>query len=158
MVFAFGQTESRVGTFDVCHAHDWMTCKAMVQCKNTHNKNCVFSFHSTESGRSQGGGRDRVRALEGEASFVADRIITVSDRMHQEIVELYSCPPSKVWSIPNGIQCARFDGFIDAGEVKGRYGIGVVEPMFLFVGRMVGGMKGADLLADAVPGIVAAHG
>jgi len=157
MVWAFGATQSRIGKFDICHAHDWMTCKAMVQCKNSHNMACVFTFHSTESGRSQGWGQDAVRALEGEASFVADRVVAVSERLRGEVTSIYALPDSKVWSIPNGIQCGRFDGFIDPAEVKARYDIGALDPMVLFVGRMVGGMKGADVLAEAVPGILEAH-
>lgn len=158
MAWAFGCTQDRVGRFDVCHAHDWMTGKAMVQCKNSHGSPCIFTFHSTEAGRSQGYGQDDVRAWEGEASFVADRLIAVSDKLRAEVTSIYSVPDSKVWSIPNGIVCSRFDGFIDPGEVKGRYGIGALDPLVLFVGRMVGGMKGADVLAEAVPGIVGAHG
>lgn len=157
MAWAFGCTQERVGRFNICHAHDWMTCKAMVQCKNSHHLPCIFTFHSTEAGRSQGHGQDSVRALEGECSFVADRIVAVSDKLRSEVTSLYNVPESKVWSIPNGIQCSRFDGFIESGEVKGRYGIGALDPLVLFVGRMVGGMKGADILAEAVPGIVQAH-
>ena len=33
---SLGETMSLVGDFDIAHAHDWMTCKAMVQCKNSH--------------------------------------------------------------------------------------------------------------------------
>lgn len=43
-----------VGDFDIAHAHDWMACKAMVQCKNSHGLRCIFTFHSTEQGRSGG--------------------------------------------------------------------------------------------------------
>ena len=45
---------SMVGDFDIAHAHDWMTGKAMVQCKNSHGLRCIFTFHSTEQGRSGG--------------------------------------------------------------------------------------------------------
>ena len=65
----------------------------------------------------------------------------------------------KVWAINNGIQCARFDGMLeDPGAVKGGYGIGPLEPVVLFVGRMVGGMKGGDILIEAVPDILHSHG
>ena len=49
-----GETTSMVGDFDIAHAHDWMACKAMVQCKNSHGLRCIFTFHSTEQGRSGG--------------------------------------------------------------------------------------------------------
>jgi glycogen synthase len=48
---------SVVGDFDIAHAHDWMTGKAMVQCKNSHGLRCIFTFHSTEQGRSGGASR-----------------------------------------------------------------------------------------------------
>jgi len=158
MVWAFGETQDLVGSFDICHAHDWMTTKALVQCKNEHGKKCVFTFHSTESGRSLGPGTENIAALEGEAAFVADKVIAVSGRFKIEVCDVFNLPPEKVWAIDNGIQCSRFDGMIDPAEVKGRYGIGPLDPMVLFVGRMVGGMKGADLLTEAVSGILGAHG
>ena len=64
-----------------------------------------------------------------------------------------------MWAINNGIQCARFDGMLeDPGAVKGSYGIGVMDPVVLFVGRMVGGMKGGDILMEAVPDSLQSHG
>ena len=54
---------------------------------------------------------------------------------------------------------ARFDGMLeDPGSVKGLYGIGCLDPVVLFVGRMVGGMKGGDILIEAVPDILGCHG
>ena len=65
---------------------------------------------------------------------------------------------AKVWVVHNGIQCARFDGMLeDPGSVKGTYGIGPLDPVVLFVGRMVGGMKGGDILIEAVPDILQCH-
>eukprot|EP00929_Paragymnodinium_shiwhaense_P052141 TRINITY_DN26130_c0_g1_i1.p1 TRINITY_DN26130_c0_g1~~TRINITY_DN26130_c0_g1_i1.p1 ORF type:complete len:385 (+),score=64.80 TRINITY_DN26130_c0_g1_i1:83-1237(+) len=160
MAWSFGETVGMVGGFDIAHAHDWMATKAMVQAKNTHGVRCIFTFHSTEPGRSggNGGGNPRVSAWEGEAAFVADRVIAVSGKLKEEVLGLYSLPESKVWDVPNGIQCSRFDGMLDdPGAVKELYGIGPLDPIVLFVGRMVGGMKGGDLLVEAVPGIVACH-
>jgi len=161
MAWSLGETAAVAGEFDVAHAHDWMACKAMVQAKNGSGTKCVFTFHSTESGRSGGqeAGDGRVRAWEGEAAFVADRVIAVSDSLAGEVRGLYSLPESKVWTIPNGIQCSRFDGMLeDAGAVKALYDIGPLDPVVLFVGRMVGGMKGGDLLVEAVPSILERHG
>lgn len=161
MVWCFGETMSVVGDFDIAHAHDWMTGKAMVQCKNSHGLRCIFTFHSTEQGRSggPGGGSERVSGMEGEAAFVADRVIAVSERLKVELCETYQLPEAKVWAINNGIQCARFDGMLeDPGSIKGNYGIGPLDPVVLFVGRMVGGMKGGDILIEAVPDILGSHG
>eukprot|EP00913_Durusdinium_trenchii_P019081 g17932.t1 len=160
MVWCFGETVSMVGDFDIAHAHDWMACKAMVQCKNSHGLRCIFTFHSTEQGRSggPGGGSERVASMEGEAAFVADRVIAVSERLKEELCDTYQLPEAKVWVVHNGIQCARFDGMLeDPGSVKGTYGIGPLDPVVLFVGRMVGGMKGGDILIEAVPDILQCH-
>eukprot|EP00438_Fugacium_kawagutii_P006090 Skav213783 [mRNA] locus=scaffold1122:21173:21523:- [translate_table: standard] len=46
----------------------------------------------------------------------------------------------------------------DPGSIKGDYGIGCLDPVVLFVGRMVGGMKGGDILIEAVPDILGSHG
>jgi len=158
MAWCFGETQDHIGSFDIATAHDWMCCKAMVQCKNTHGLPCVFTFHSTEQGRSLGKGLDKMIAMESEAAFVADRIIAVSPKLKEEVIYNYNVPESKIWSIYNGIQCSKYDGFVDCAEVKGRYGIGCMDPTILFVGRMTGGMKGADLLLEAVPDILGAHG
>merc|ERR1712060_355831 len=38
------------------------------------------------------------------------------------------------------------------------YGVGCMGPMILFVGRMSGGLKGSDLIVEAMPSILGAHG
>lgn len=38
--------------------------------------------------------------------------------------------------IYNGINCNKFDGEVDPGAVKHTYGVGALDPMFLFVGTM----------------------
>ena len=51
------------------------------------------------------------------------------------------------------MNCERFDGVIDPSVCRGAYGIGPMDPMVLFVGRL-STQKGPDLLMDAVPGIL----
>merc|ERR1719281_530057 len=136
-----------------------MTAKALVQVKNEHRVPCTFTFHSTENGRILGNNPNaKIAALESEAAFVADKVIAVSGRFKGEIMGEYNVPESKVWVVPNGIQCKQYDGMIDCGEVKGKYGVGPMDPMILFVGRMSGGLKGSDLIVEAMPSILQAHG
>lgn len=70
----------------------------------------------------------------------------------------YKVPESKMWVVPNGIQCKHYDGMLDCAEIKGMYGVGCMDPMILFVGRMTGGLKGSDLIVEAMPQILGAHG
>ena len=39
-----------------------------------------------------GGGSERVASMEGEAAFVADRVIAVSERLKEELCDTYQLP------------------------------------------------------------------
>lgn len=71
-----------------------------------------------------------------EACHVADRVICVSGVLAEEVRAQYGIHPAKLTVIYNGINCSKFDGEVDPGAVKQTYGVGVLEPMFLFVGRL----------------------
>jgi len=159
MVWAFAEAMNHGGRFDIASFHDWMTCKALVQVKNTHGIPCTFTFHSTENGRILGvNPNQKIKDLEAEASFVADKVIAVSGRFKGEVMGEYNLSDEKVWVVPNGIQCHQYDGSTDCASVKGKCGIGVMDPTILFVGRMSGGLKGSDLIVEAMPSILGAHG
>jgi glycosyltransferase involved in cell wall biosynthesis len=66
---------------------------------------------------------------------------------------MYNLPDWKCWAIHNGVPVHKYDGFIDPGGVKRRYGIGPVDPTVLFSGRLAV-QKGPDLLLEAVPGLL----
>jgi len=66
---------------------------------------------------------------------------------------MYNLPDWKCWVIYNGVQVHKFDGWIDPGPIKQRYGIGPLDPTVLFSGRL-STQKGPDLLLEAVPGLL----
>jgi glycosyltransferase involved in cell wall biosynthesis len=157
-VYFMAQTEAYQGApFDIVHGHDWMCAKAIVQAKNDHGSRTVFTIHSTEYGRCgnhfHGGNSARIRAIEAEGTYCTDRAITVSSASADEVKWQYEVPDWKLRTIHNGIDCNRFDGYIDEGLCREKYGIGPLDPMALFVGRM-STQKGPDLLLEAVPGIL----
>jgi glycosyltransferase involved in cell wall biosynthesis len=163
-VFAYflGETEAyQGGSFDVVHAHDWLCAKGMVQVKNDRGRKVVFTMHSTEYGRcgnqNHNGMSARIRAIEAEGAYCADRVVTVSTALAEEVKWLYGVPEYKLRVIHNGINCARFDGAIDPGICRRSYGVGPLDPMVLFVGRLTN-QKGPDLLLEAVPGILSCRG
>jgi glycosyltransferase involved in cell wall biosynthesis len=161
-VYYLGSTEAyQGGHFDVVHGHDWMCAKGVVQAKNDRGRRAVLTMHSTEYGRNGNrrcnGCSDWIHGIEAEGCFVADRVISVSSCLADEVKWLYNVPDYKHRVVHNGINCSRFDGFIDPGTVRARFGIGPLDPMVLFVGRL-STQKGPDILLDAVPDILRRRG
>ncbi|MBI2954044.1 MAG: glycosyltransferase family 4 protein [Chloroflexi bacterium] len=148
------QTEDYIGPFDVLHAHDWLTAKSLVWAKDGRGRRGLFTIHSTEYGRCgnhhHNGNSEKVRNVEWEGAFRADRVIAVSNTLKQEIMNIYHIPDWKIRTIYNGVPVHDYNGWIDPGPVKARYDIGPMDPTFLFVGRMVY-QKGPDLLVEAIP-------
>jgi len=156
--YHFFQTENVSGNFDIIHGHDWMTANALAEIRNARGKKTVFTLHSTEYGRCgntfyEGQSKD-IRNLEWYGGFVADKIITTSESIKDEAKRIYNFEDRKMAVIPNGILLQKFNGLIDPWkDVKKWHGVGVWDPVCLFVGRMVF-QKGADLLLDAIPSVL----
>ena len=149
--------EDTVGSFDVVHAHDWLASNAAVWVKEGRGRRAVLTMHSTEYGRNGnrflGGQAARVQEHERHGTYCADRVITVSNQLKAETRWLYEVPDWKVQTIYNGVSTPQFDYAVDAGEVKRRYAMGPLDPMILFVGRMVV-QKGPDILVRTMPSIL----
>jgi glycosyltransferase involved in cell wall biosynthesis len=148
-------TEAYQGwNFDLVHGHDWMCAKAIVQVKNDLQRPAFLTIHSTEFGRAGNnvydGDSARVRAVEAEGIYCADRVITVSGVLADEVKAQYHVPDWKLRTVHNGINCSKFDGNIDPAVCRASYGIGPMDPMVLYVGRL-SLQKGPDLLLETVP-------
>lgn len=151
------QTEDFIGPFDVVHAHDWLAANAMIWIKQGRGRRGVLTIHSTEYGRCgnnfYGGRSARIREQERSGTYWADRMIAVSQALKNEVMWMYEVPDWKVSVVYNGVNLHHFDGWIDPFDVKKRYGIGPMDPMVLFAGRMVY-QKGPDLLVEAIPSVL----
>lgn len=157
-VWHFFQTENYIGHFDIVHAHDWLASNAMVWIKDARKGHrTVLTMHSTEYGRCGNsfwhGASTRIRDHERHGTYCADRVIAVSGVLKGELMWMYNLPDWKCQVVYNGVPVHKFDGFIDAGTVKKRYGIGPLDPTVFFSGRLCL-QKGPDLLLEAVPGLL----
>ena len=154
--YFMAQTEAYQGSpFDVVHGHDWLCVKGIVQAKNDRGRRVVITYHSTEFGRAgnRGPNSGRISAIEAEGAFVADRLITPSASLADEVSWLYHVSNEKVRTIRGGIHCSWYDRAIDIGEVRRSLGIGPLDPTALFMGRL-GWDDAPDLLVDAIPAIL----
>jgi len=160
-VDSFFATENYVGRFDIVHAHDWLASNAGVWIKQGRGHKYVMTMHSTEYGRCgnnfYGGNSARVRDHERHGTYCADKVVAVSNALKGELMWMYNLPDWKVSVIYNGINYRNFDGWIDPAAVRNQYGIGPMDPVALFVGRMVV-QKGPDLLVEAIPHILKYYG
>lgn len=156
----FFEVEDFVGKFDIVHAHDWLDANAMIWIKQGRGHKTVMTFHSTEYGRCgnafYNGQSARIREQERAGAYWADKIITVSQATQREVMWMYNAPAEKVCSIGNGVDWKRFDIEIDPGKVKAQCGVGPLEPMVLFCGRLAW-QKGPDILIEAIPSILREH-
>ena len=146
--------------FDIIHGHDWLSAKALAQAKNERACRTVLTMHSTEFGRCGNqlcsGLSWRIRQVEWEGTYVAERVICVSGALQAEVQQLYGAPLDKMHVIYNGVDVRRFDAEIDVGSVRARYAVGLDDPLVLFAGRLAW-QKGPDLLVDALPGVLHQH-
>ncbi|WP_067048001.1 glycosyltransferase family 4 protein [Methanofollis ethanolicus] len=135
---------------DLAVAHDWLAAPAAMVTAASLGIPFVFHVHSTEGGRSEGGGSPTVRALEARALEKAAAVITVSHAMEDELLAL-GVPAEKIRVVHNGVDTAKYDpARIPPPEVRAfrdRLGIGC-DPLVLFIGRLTR-VKGVDILLRA---------
>jgi glycosyltransferase involved in cell wall biosynthesis len=160
-VWHFFQTEDHIGRFDIVHSHDWLASNAMAWVKDGRpDHRAVLTMHSTEYGRCgnkfHNGSSERIREQERYGTRRADRVIAVSNYLKGELQWMYNLPDEKTSVIYNGIPVHQFDGWLDPGVVKRRYGIGPTDPTVLFMGRL-SVQKGPDLLVEAIPPLLRFH-
>ena len=96
-------------TFDIIHAHDWMTFRAGIEARKVSGKPLINHVHSTEYDR--GGGRSvnqMVYDIEKTGVREADQVIAVSNRTKQTIMSNYSIPAEKISVVYNAIDACDF--------------------------------------------------
>jgi glycogen synthase len=90
--------------FDVIHAHDWMTFRAALRAKELTNKPLIVHIHATEHDRSGGNyGNPIVSEIEYTGMMMADKVIAISQKTKDIIVEKYNIPSDKIEVVHNSI-------------------------------------------------------
>ena len=94
---------ARQYSFDVIHAHDWMTFPAGIAAKRESKKPLVVHVHSTEFDRAGDRRNKTVVDIEKLGFSEADRIIAVSNWTKQIVMTRYNVPEKKITVVHNGI-------------------------------------------------------
>ena len=140
--------------YDLLVSHDWLAALAGIIVKRNLGVPFVFHFHSTEQGRNPTGS-PTIKDIERLSATIADRIVTVSYAMRDELVS-YGYPEKKIRVIHNGVDEKKYDNArFSSRQIEAfREQIGIGDaPMIFFIGRLTW-VKGADTLVLAMTRIV----
>jgi len=137
-------------TFDIIHCHDWMTVQAAINAKKISGKPMIMHIHNTIFDRGAGHGNPYEYELEKKGFDAADKIIAISQRVKDMVVNKYSIDPNKIEVIYWGIE-----------QDDPAYNLNYKSPLskldnskiVLFLGRITI-QKGPDYLIEAAKKIL----
>ena len=97
-------------TFDIIHAHDWLSYPAGIEAKAVSGKPLVVHMHATEFDRTGGASiNQHVYEIEKEGMQEADSVVTVSEFTKKLVMEHYGIPAEKITAVHNGIDSGDYD-------------------------------------------------
>lgn len=132
---------ARKESFDIIHAHDWMTFPAGVRAKHASGKPLVVHVHATDFDRSGDLPNPHVYGIEKWGMENADRIIAVSQRTKDLLVYRYHQDPARIDVVHNAVTKEKG---LERHDVQK----GVSEKIVLFLGRVTM-QKGPDYFVEA---------
>lgn len=142
--------------FDIVCVHDWLSSISGLVIKNETNIPVVFHTHSTEWGRAGGPGSEVVSHLESAMAQKADRIITVSYAMQQDLVR-HGWPTNKISVVWNGVDPEKYNPSKyekdEVMKIREKYDVPPGWNMVLFVGRLTW-VKSVRNLLVAMPSVL----
>jgi glycosyltransferase involved in cell wall biosynthesis len=125
-------------TFDVVHAHEWMTFEAGMAVAAATGKPLVVQIHSTEMDRAGVAANGKIIDIEREGMLAADRVVAVSQQTRTQLIEKYGIDGRKIEVVYNA--AAEGEGAEQRPRVRKR--------TVLFLGRLVK-QKGPDYFLRA---------
>ena len=128
-------------TFDVIHAHDWLTYPAGIAAKKQSGKPLVVHMHATEFDRSGENVNQNVYDIERKGMEAADAVITVSNLTRDIVINRYGIDPQKVFTVHNAVEPTENDEVLNIAK-------NVREKVVTFLGRITF-QKGPDYFIEA---------
>lgn len=142
-VFRYGYLAEHVArkeTYDVIHAHDWMTVFAGVRASRASGKPYIHHVHAVEFDRNGENINRDIYDIERYGMESANHVISVSHYTKRLIVERYGIDPGKVTVVHNGVSVP--NGWVKQRDDKRR------AKVVLFLGRITF-QKGPDYFVEA---------
>jgi glycosyltransferase involved in cell wall biosynthesis len=132
-------------SFDVIHAHDWLSFPAGLAAKEVSGKPLIVHVHATEFDRTGGpeGINKTVYAIEREGMHRADKVVTVSGFTKDMVVSRYGVSADKVTVVHNATSPLPPPVSLPLMEEKAKG-----KKIVLFVGRLTL-QKGPDYFLRA---------
>ena len=97
-------------SFDLMHAHDWMTFPAAAAVACASGKPLIAHVHSTELDRSGTQVNQAVYDIERAGMHAANKIISVSNYTRNMLIRHYDVAPGRVQVVYNGVDFADSSG------------------------------------------------
>ena len=94
---------ARSQSFDLVHAHDWLTFPAGIAVAATTGKPLIVHIHSTEFDRSGQNIQQSIYDIERRGAHAAIRVIAVSELTKSILIKRYKVNPTKIDVVYNGI-------------------------------------------------------
>jgi glycosyltransferase involved in cell wall biosynthesis len=135
--------------FDVIHAHDWMTFPAAMAAKKRSGKPLIAHIHATEYDRTGDHPNQKIAHLEKIGMEHADRVVAVSHRTKQQLVERYHVDAGKIDVVHNAVS---HDKLVDPLTIKKSF----KEKLIIFVGRVTL-QKGPEYFLRAAVKVLETH-
>jgi len=147
-VARYGQEAKKIAlaeSFDLIHAHDWLSFSAGLAAKESSGKPLVVHVHATEFDRTGGNNlNEHVYRIEKEGCLKADAVIAVSNFTKNKIAHYYRIDPGKIKVVHNAINYEDF-----AIEEEGQFSLKTAgKKIVLFIGRITI-QKGPDYFLKA---------
>ncbi|HEX8914842.1 MAG TPA: glycosyltransferase family 4 protein [Humisphaera sp.] len=122
---------ARTESFDIVHAHDWMTFPAGLAVAGIKGVPLVVHVHSTEFDRSGVHVDQRIYDIERRGMHGAMKVVAVSHLTKNQCTQMYGVDPNKVEVVYNAIETTGTNQFDEE-----KYAIHKDEKVVLFLGRI----------------------
>lgn len=123
-------------TFDVIHAHDWLTFPAAEALAKATGKPWVAHVHSTEFDRAGEGANTQIADFEKRGVQSADRVIAVSELTRSILVKRYGMEPDRCEVVYNGVERVVKSSGGKTRPITPPAGIKKNEKVVLYLGRV----------------------